>query len=533
VVLLRDRDCESVLRPIAMVYLMCHRIGSCLDTISFNRGARRVICCKGHARSLPKGKKNSITWLQMHSQVSHNLGIVCITRARAIDASSLGDNGDEESRIRMDMVWQKIVQIVQFALPVLMIPIADPIMSLIDTIFLGQFSGSLHLAALSPCTLIFNFAFYSFTALTIATVSIIADKLRLGQDAGAGQALSTSLLIGAVGGSLITLILVFYGPQLLIKTGCDPVLLPIAETYLSIRAFSIPAAIMTSVLLGSFLAQRNSKTPFSIVITSILLSALGDFLLMSMFDAGIAAAAWTTLVSQYFSSMALLYQARRGKSRAIPRLSFPAMSEVISLLKYVSTLGVFYVAKTSSYLFLQASATRLPATSLAAHQVIWTLWGLCSFTNAPLEQASLAFLPIAKPGRDKNELTVALLCTGGLLGILCSAIAVGIPAMFPSLLTSDATLWPIMQSVWAPGLASMLCCGVDVTSTGILLANRDTGYVAKAMLFSLVTLISWLYASFKVFGSCRIELVWYGLTAFFVSRLVQSFPRVVTRHIHW
>jgi Na+-driven multidrug efflux pump len=218
------------------------------------------------------------------------------------------------------------------------------------------------------------------------------------------------------------------------------------------------------------------------------------------------------------------------KSRVKPSIVLPSLSEVFALLRYVSTLGVFYVAKTSSYLFLQAAATRLPAATLAAHQINWSLWGLCSFTNAPLEQASLAFLPVATLGREKNELTIALLITGALLGVALSFVAVGIPTLLPFVLTSDSQLWPTMKSVWIQGLSAMLCCGLDVTSTGILLGNRDTVYVAKAMMISLCTLVGFLSAASFLNRGCTIGIVWWGLASFFVSRIVQSFPRVLSEH---
>ena len=454
-----------------------------------------------------------------------------VTRG-SVEGKSIREYDDScvDHSIRLGHVLKRMKQVVWFALPVLMVPIADPMMSLIDTVFLGQYSGSLHVAALSPCTLVFNFAFYSFTALTIATVSIVADHLRQDEDEEAGKVLSTSLMLGCVGGCLVASIVKMNATALLVMTGCDARLVGLAGEYLGIRAWAFPAAIMTSVLQGSFIAQRDGRTPLMIVLTSLVFSAFGDYMLMRVYNAGIAGAAWTTLISQYFSAMALLFRACTS-SRVVPRIVFPSAGEIAQLIRYVGTLGIFYVAKTSSYLLLQASATRMTATAVAAHQACWTLWGLCSFTSAPLEQASLAFLPTATRKREKNELTVALVLTGGCLGVLCSCIAVGVPSCVPWILTADATLWPIMKYIWGQGLLSMLCCGFDVTSTGILLANRDTAYVARAMMLSLGLLAVFL-GLVQWFGhGYTITQVWWGLAIFFFSRIVQSFPRVVMKHI--
>ena len=58
--------------------------------------------------------------------------------------------------------------IVMFAGPALSIPLGDPLMSLVDTVCVGQFASTLELAALGPNTLIFQFSTYVVAALATA-----------------------------------------------------------------------------------------------------------------------------------------------------------------------------------------------------------------------------------------------------------------------------------------------------------------------------------------------------------------------------
>lgn len=51
-------------------------------------------------------------------------------------------------------------QITRFGLPALSIPLADPMMGMVDTLCIAQYSTTLALASLAPCTLIFNFITY-------------------------------------------------------------------------------------------------------------------------------------------------------------------------------------------------------------------------------------------------------------------------------------------------------------------------------------------------------------------------------------
>ena len=417
-------------------------------------------------------------------------------------------------------------------------------MSLIDTIALGQMAGSLQLAAIGPCSLIFNFAFYSFTALSVATVSLIAERLRKAKEnnnnnnnngssgATAEDALSTALFLGASGGILIAAVILVWGPRLLALTGCDPSLLSTSWSYLRIRVLAAPAAVITQIAQSGLLAQRDSRTPFKIVILSILLSFVGDVWLIGGRGMGVAGAAWSTLAAQYLSAT-LLLRALTG-SAVVPRFNtIPSKGEISALMATASTLGVFYLAKTTSYLFLQATATRLPAMLLAAHQPVWQLWGLTSFTNTPLEQAALTFIPGILTLRGRQEFMTLLLFLGAVNGVVCAIVAHGLPALQPALLTADAALWPHMQSIWLPGSLALLACGVDVSATGVLLACKDGAYVARSMIMSGSALIAFLRwrSSGGGGGGGGLGGVWWSLTVFFCVRVAQSLPRVVLVHM--
>ena len=107
------------------------------------------------------------------------VGAVRIRKARHVAMGVAGDGTkgggvpgaggiDDASIISIGSVVRRMRMIVAFAVPVLLVPIADPLMSLIDVIFLGQFSTSLNVAGLSPATLIFNFLFCTLLCVSCA-----------------------------------------------------------------------------------------------------------------------------------------------------------------------------------------------------------------------------------------------------------------------------------------------------------------------------------------------------------------------------
>lgn len=354
-------------------------------------------------------------------------------------------------------------------------------------------------------------------------MSIVAE--RLGAGTRAEEALSNSILVAVTGGIVVSMGLLVWGPNLLKATGCDVSLLPASWEYLRIRAWAAPAAIVTQVAQAGLLGQRDSRTPFKIVLLSIAISLLGDMWLVGGMGLGVAGAAATTLIAQYVSAVLLLRAL--CQSRVRPYIKLPSWEDLQALLSRASALGIYYVAKTTSYLFLQATAARLPALLLAAHQPVWQLWGLCSFMNTPLEQAALAFIPASSAPKEHHDLVVLLLAMGAVSGVVCATVAHGLTALVPHLLTADPSLWPHMQSVWIPGSIALMACGIDVSSTGVLLACKDVGYVARSMIISMAALITFLSAS-AMHGLLG---VWWGLAIFFGARVVQSLPRALTYHL--
>lgn len=76
------------------------------------------------------------------------------------------------------------------------------------------------------------------------------------------------------------------------------------------------------------------------------------------------------------------------------------------------------------------------------------------------------------------------------------------------------------------GVVALLFCGIDVAATGVLLALRDTAYVAQAMATSMGLLGVFLWWA-RQQAAVSLHTVWWGLVVFFGLRALWSAPRMV------
>jgi MatE len=136
--------------------------------------------------------------------------------------------------------WTK--QNLAIALPAVMGLLADPVLSMVDTAFVGRLSSTSDLAALGVCTSIFHMAFSVFRGSTVATTSLVGNAKSKQE---AQHVTQISLVLAGILGSLVLLLLRLRGPQILATMGVassSPLYAP-ACSYLYARAWAAPAVV--------------------------------------------------------------------------------------------------------------------------------------------------------------------------------------------------------------------------------------------------------------------------------------------------
>ncbi|GFY94443.1 MATE efflux family protein [Actinidia rufa] len=166
---------------------------------SFNQSHVHFSWCHRHC------KPPIVSRLQIFQSASNNrhkrLITACISRSKEIlgeDSEISGENSDnlasvssieeeeeEETEVvetereefaPKDSIWNQIVEIMKFSGPAIGLWICGPLMSLIDTVVIGQ-GSSLELAALGPATVLCDYLSYVFMFLSIATSNMVATSL--------------------------------------------------------------------------------------------------------------------------------------------------------------------------------------------------------------------------------------------------------------------------------------------------------------------------------------------------------------------
>lgn len=411
--------------------------------------------------------------------------------------------------------------ILALALPALGALAADPLVSLVDTAFVGRL-GPVPLAALGINTAIFSFAFIIFNFLAFGTTPMVARAVGRGDLPAAGRVVMQAFTLAVLVGALALALLQLFAVPLLRLMGADEALLGPALVYLRVRALAGPALLLITAGNGAFRGYQDTRTPLLLTLGLNLVNLVLDPLLIFGFGWGLAGAAWATVVAQWAGALGFLWVllGRRRQALGI-RIALPRLADLRPFLRVGWELLVRTVALIGTLTLATAVAARVGVLEVAAHQVAAQLWLFLALVVDALAVAAQALVARYRgegsPERARgaaNRLLVWGLGVGVLLGAAFILLAPVLPRLFtddPAVIRAVLALFPFVA------LMQPLNALVFVWD-GVFMGLEDFRYLALAMVLSatcgalvllLVLPLGWGLAG-----------VWWGIVTLMGVRLL-------------
>lgn len=301
-------------------------------------------------------------------------------------------------------------QYLKFALPCLGLWMANPLLSLVDTAFVGRStttstSTTTALASLGPATTFFDGCTFLFMFLNVATTNLYAsahtkhDKHRVVQ-----TAIYLAVRCGAV---LMMSLWILAKPLLSLYIGDSAAIVNTATQYVLIRSLSLPTTLLLGVLQAGLLGAKDSMTPSMAIGVATVVNVIGDAMCVPRY--GVVGAACATTVAQWACTLAMMWGVKTkglldgARSWGIWKLpqssnsSSTADSSVTprSFVTFAAPVLVLIMGKLSAFGFMTNAAAAAPGqpTPLAAHQIVLTLLFSCTPFLEVLSQTAQTFLP--------------------------------------------------------------------------------------------------------------------------------------------
>jgi MATE family multidrug resistance protein len=411
--------------------------------------------------------------------------------------------------------------ILKLAVPALAGLAADPLVSLIDTAFVGQL-GSVALGALGVNTSIFSMTFVLFNFLAYGTTPRVGRAVGEGDRAAAGRAVVRALTLAVLAGAAALVVLQVGARPVLRVMGARDELMAPALSYLRVRALAGPAVLIITASHGAFRGYQDTRTPMLVTIGFNVVNASLDPIFIFVLDWGLAGAAAATAIAQWLGALVflgLLLGTRREELGV--ELRWPALRSLVPFLKVGRDLLLRTGSLVGTMTLATAVAARVGVTAVAAHQVAHQLWLFLALVVDALAVAAQALVS-KHLGADDPATARAVsdrLFQWGLgVGVALGAGFFLLRPVLPAVFTDDpATVRALLDIYLFVALLQPLN-GLVFVGDGIYMGGEAFSYLAKAMIgtalvaaavLGLVLPLGWGLAG-----------VWWGIATLMGGRLL-------------
>lgn len=482
-------------------------------------------------------------------------GIQYATRTSLRTTGSTGvaaEEGATDAELSVPIVnynWTPLC--LQIAVPAFVGMLADPLLSLMDTAYVGRV-GTTELAALGACTSIFHLAFNAFRATTAATTSLVATQLSISEKAGeissaaAKQVTAISLWFAWWVGLLVTGTLYVTGTHALAGMGvpATSALFPAAKDYLFARLWAAPAVLFIGVAEGAFRGYGNTMVPLVASLIAAALNLVLDPLLMFTLGWGVRGAAVATAISQVGAAGTYAYKLvrrqmlpQRKKLMKTPKANSSdvtisgtygkASRTSISRMQIIRTIlgaNAAMLMKQGSLLlgwaYATARATRLGADHVAAHQVGLSVWLVFALILDGAAVAAQVLMSRAYSQADRAQvrsLTWYMLKLAIAQGIVSMLVVDGIDLVVPQLFTKDPVIQGHLHQIM-PHLAwQQILVSLTLVVESLAVGANQFRILATG------TALSTFFAVWQISKQTTVEGIWsMGIVSLFVGRLLTA-----------
>jgi MATE family multidrug resistance protein len=412
-------------------------------------------------------------------------------------------------------------EIAALAIPALGALIADPLLGLVDTAFVGRL-GETELGALGVAVAVFAVAFFVFNFLEYATTTMVAQAVGSGDRPAAGRQALTALLVAVVTGVLVMVVLELAVGPILTLMGARGELRDLAAAYIRIRALAAPAVLTVRAAHGTFRGYQDTRTPLVVALGINGINLVLDPLLIFGLGWGVAGAAWATVAAQWLGAvwfLALLLVRRREELGVVPG-RIP-LRHVRPFLRAGRDIVIRTGALLSVFTLATAVAARISETAVAAHQVAFQVWVFLALTVDALAIAAQALIgrylgagETDQARRVADRLVVIGLAVGGVLALLLAVVAGPLPTWF----TDEPAVVEAIRSIYGFLVVAMPMAAVVFVWDGVFLGAADFAFLALAMvaasLVGAAVLLAVVPLGWGLVG------VWWGVTALMAARIV-------------
>ena len=205
---------------------------------------------------------------------------------------------------RLDMLEGPLFGgILRFTIPIVLTNLLQMLFNTADMIIVGQYCGSLSVAAVSATSTLTALFVNFFIGFSVGTGVCVAQGLGGHKDAVVHRIVHTALPTAAIFGSILSLIGILFAPAMLIWMDTPETILPLSTLYIRIYFAGLVFNMVYNFSASILRATGETKLPLYFLTIAGIINVVLNVVFVTLFNMNVAGVALATTISQAVSAV--------------------------------------------------------------------------------------------------------------------------------------------------------------------------------------------------------------------------------------
>jgi len=206
--------------------------------------------------------------------------------------------------------------LISFFFPIFFGSLFQQLYNTVDAITMGRFVGTNALAAVGGAAVYVNLLIGLFVGISNGAAVVISQYYGAQEKEKTHDAIETSMALAGIGGLLVMGLGLFSADWGLRILGTPLEIREMSKTYLVIYFSGMVPMFLYNMGASVLRSMGDSRTPLYILIISCFINIFADLFFVIILKIGVAGVAWATVLSQVFSTIAVVIRMRKNSDPA-------------------------------------------------------------------------------------------------------------------------------------------------------------------------------------------------------------------------
>lgn len=395
--------------------------------------------------------------------------------------------------------------IISYTIPIMLTGFLQLLFNAADLIIVGQFCGSISVAAVGATGAITNLIVNLFIGLSVGTGVAVAQALGAEDNKKVHRAIHTAIPTALLGGVILTIVGVLFSETFLRWMDTPENVLPLSALYMKIYFAGIIFMMLYNFCASILRASGDTKSPLVFLTIAGVINVALNVIFVTVFDLNVAGVALATTISQAVS--AVLVVIALVKRNDACKLQFSKLrfykDELMQIIKIGLPAGIQGSLFSISNVVIQSSINSFGEIVMSGNAAALNIEGFMFVCLNAFHQTTLNFTgQNIGANQYKRAKKVFLLCMSSVF-VIGLVVSIGVYLAGPHLLKiylpdSVEAISYGMVRLKCLCLAYCLLGMMDVSGGGL----RGMGVSFAPMVISVLGVcgirIGWIYTIFQI-----------------------------------